>query len=119
MAQLCSAVGARAAVDPCSVPELQHREVPQLVTVVAAAAHVLLEEPFHLGVVEIAPTPCGRVPEDVLDPPAQFAPEPFWDGNGKSLLRSMDEVVGQAAPARELLEQPLCFAAPQLVVPGD
>src|SRR5512133_2958954 len=106
----------RATVDPFTVPQLEHREVPQPVGVLGAALDVLAQQAAGLGRVEVAAGERGGIAQDPLDPRPQLAAEPLADRDAKALLAAVDEVLGQPAPGGEALEQPLRGAAPQLEV---
>src|SRR4051794_2699822 len=94
-------------IDPGLVPELEHRQVPQPRRVIRATVEMVVDEPPDGIRPEVVPGQSGAAEDDVVQPVAKLAPKPGADGNAEALLAPVDEVVGETAASRELLEQPL------------
>src|SRR4051794_39246587 len=101
-------------IDPRLVPELEHREVPQPRRVIRPAGQVVVDEPPDDVRTEVVPGQSGAAEDDILQPVAKLAPEPGADGDPEALLAPVDEIVGETAASRELLEEPLGAKAAEL-----
>jgi hypothetical protein len=106
-------------VDPSALPQFEHGEVPQSRGVIGTSVDVLGQQALGLGDIEVAACPRRRIAQDFLDPRAQLAAKPLADRDPEALPATIDQMLGQPAPSRDLLEQPFRRAAPEFDVPGS
>src|SRR5690242_1291689 len=102
-----------APIDPLSLPQLEHRKVPQARRVIVGSGQVSVEQPIDLVAVEPAAVAAAGVSEHIFDPGSELAPEPVPDRDPESFLGPRDQMLGEAAPPRKLLQEPLRLAAAQ------
>src|SRR5690242_1413884 len=86
-------------IDPGPVPQLEHRQIPELVGVVGVAGEVVDEQAADRVGLEVAARGDTILLEQVLNPRPKLPSQPCAHRYPEALLGPVDEVVGQPPAA--------------------